>query len=106
MENRLRHQPRITRRKFDYIEMVGIVFGNTLKKVWLFLICATKISAGVGYCSVFASSMTAVVPTVVYPTCNIYASESFFSECRFVYWFWLAVFYVCMMWYCIKGLSE
>ena len=50
--------------------------------------------------------MAAVVPTVVYPICDIYDSESFITDCRFVYWFWLAIFYLCMMWFCIKGLSE
>ena len=54
----------------------------------------------------FASSMAAVVPTFVYPTCDIYASDTFFSDCKFVYWFWLAIFYIAMMWYVIKGLSE
>jgi len=106
MKNVLKHKPRITKRKFDYIEMVGIIFGDCIKNFWLFLMVATQTGACVGYASVFASSMAAVVPTVVYPTCDIYASEAFITDCRFVYWFWLALFYFAMMYYCIRGLTE
>ena len=86
--------------------MIGIAYGEAVKKVWLVFIVGANGGACVGFATIFASSLAAVVPTIVYPTCDIYQSETFFSDCRFVYWFWLALFYIAMMWYCIRGLAE
>jgi len=37
--NEKKHIPEITIRKFDYIEMIGIVFGMPTRNVFLFSLC-------------------------------------------------------------------
>ena len=104
--NNLNHQPEITTRKFDLIEMVDIVFEPWVTKI-IFTALAIQITfACVSYCSIFAASFASVVPLGFYDTCNIYKGDGFFNECRVLYWVWLLIYYLFMLYFVIKGLSE
>jgi len=47
-----------------------------------------------------------VVPLGFSDNCNIYKADGFYNDCRVNYWIWLFIYYIFMLYFVIKGLSE
>ena len=75
----------------------GAVYGVFL------ILCATASICAAG--SVFGASMTRNVP-LWYDTCDVYEYEGIINECRVIYLFWLAVFFVINLVLAIIGLEN
>jgi hypothetical protein len=81
--------PKITERRIDNNEMLGLIFGKWWKVAHTALLCFAKIPNIVAYVIVFGASFAANVP-LFGSTCNVYEDSS--SECHMVYMFWALIF--------------
>jgi len=91
------HEPEfsITARKNELSQMVGLLFGDNLKRVYLFVLSYLMYTCLWCFASVFAASMAAKIPLpMVGPgnqfTCDLYTNQSW--DCRLLYLEHLAVF--------------
>lgn len=84
---------RITNRKFEVNQLLGIFYGNFLRRVYELLTCLYIISACWSYTSVFASALAEQfsihigVNGINLDSCNIndYSGDSYLSDCRELY---------------------
>lgn len=100
------HTPEITARRFDITEIVRIIFGEKWSIAYLFCMVFYNLGIQLAYSSIFAVSFASNVPLGTLGTCDIYQDEEFFTDCRWKYWVYLGVFFVCMLYLTIKGVEE
>ena len=97
--------PKILDRKFDLNEMVTLTMGKKYSYIVISAFILSSYPTLVAYCSVFSKSMASNVPLFGY-TCNIYDENSFFGQCKLVYWGYLSIFSTIMIILSYFHLSE
>lgn len=98
-------KPEINSRRIDLIEMATILYGKSGGNCFATLLFLSLFPLLIGYTSVFASSLAAIVP-LFGDTCNIYKENGFSDPCRYAYMLYGVAFLVSMIILVIVGLVE
>lgn len=84
-------KPLIEDRHFDLYEMIKVTMSPIMSKFLVVAYIFAQTPALAGYFSVFATSLSSNVPIFGF-TCNLYDYDSFFNECRIIYWAYMVIF--------------
>ncbi|OMJ86805.1 hypothetical protein SteCoe_11575 [Stentor coeruleus] len=84
-------KPLIENRHFDLYEMIKLTISPFMSKFLVIAYIFAQTPALAGYFSVFAISLSSNVPILGF-TCNLYDYDSFFNECRVLYWAYMTIF--------------
>lgn len=77
--------PEIAIRRVDLCEMIGIMFGNIWKNIYMFGLFVVGVLSLVSYTVIFASSLTSNINIGFLESCNMYDSVGFLNDCRKTY---------------------
>ena len=99
-------RPIITNRMINCSDIVKLVFGERTGMVYLILFYFYQLGTLVAFISIFSSSFASNVPLGNEETCDIYATSSFYNDCRWKYWVYLAVYSIITVYMTMKGIEE
>ena len=98
--------PVITHRMIACTDVARLSFGENFGRFFFLCLFLTKFGVMVSYGSIFAASFAADIPIGYLDTCDIYATSTFFNDCRFKYWFYLVIFCIATVYLTIRGIEE